>query len=399
MNEVSISLLKPHPKNQSYYDNLPEEKYQEVKRSIEAHGIRDPLKVLPDFTLIAGHQRLRIAQELGLEKVPVTVVDISPEEAEYLLIADNEERRQDDTDPIRKAKRAKFLAEYWGVRRGGDRRPKYQRDILSLCSKNLEDVAGAIGEDVRTTKRLLKLNDLIPPLQALVSSGALGQSAATSLAFLPPSEQEALIQTLGETGVCSLSVAEAGDLRKELDTTRKELSAARARENALTQRTETLTANVSTLKQELQNASAQEYIADMEREIAEITEEKNQLALKIKALQSVPPQIIEKEKIPADYEKIKTELGNLTHAQVLLKYRYKIHDLCGDIVQALGKHVKRLELEVNLYNGDVDISEYISECAEMLEKTAIEMRGWLKIPSGNKGRDNNVIEADFSIRG
>ncbi|MBT9140303.1 MAG: Chromosome-partitioning protein Spo0J [Dehalococcoidia bacterium] len=242
MNEVSISLLKPHPKNQSYYDNLPEEKYQEVKRSIESHGIRDPLKVLPDFTVIAGHQRLRIALELGLEKVPVTVVDISPEEAEYLLIADNEERRQDDTDPIRKAKRARFLAEYWGVRlgKGGDRGNQYTgkisevpKEIISLGTKSLEDVAEAISEDVRTTKNILKLNDLIPPLQTLVSSGTLGQTAAYSLAFLPSSEQASLLSVLGETGVCGLSVKDAQALRSDLDIARAEKEKLQARLVAL----------------------------------------------------------------------------------------------------------------------------------------------------------------------
>ncbi len=92
--KVSIKLLKPHPKNQEYYSDLPEEKRQEINRSIEAHVIRDPLKVLSDYTVVAGHQRLRIAKELDLEKVPVVILDVTPDEAECLLIADNEERRQ-----------------------------------------------------------------------------------------------------------------------------------------------------------------------------------------------------------------------------------------------------------------------------------------------------------------
>jgi ParB family chromosome partitioning protein len=116
MNCVSISLLKCHPKNQEYYNGLTPEKYEEIKRSIEINGIRDPLKVLPDYTIIAGHQRFKIAQELELTQVPVVIMDIDQKEAEYILIADNEERRQEDNDPIKKAKRAKFLKEYWGVK-------------------------------------------------------------------------------------------------------------------------------------------------------------------------------------------------------------------------------------------------------------------------------------------
>ena len=33
MNYISINLLKCHPKNQEYYNDLPPEKYEEVKRS------------------------------------------------------------------------------------------------------------------------------------------------------------------------------------------------------------------------------------------------------------------------------------------------------------------------------------------------------------------------------
>jgi hypothetical protein len=42
----------------------------------------------------------------------------------------------------------------------------------------MEDVANAIGESVDTTQRLLKLNELTPELQELVSSDSLGQMAA-----------------------------------------------------------------------------------------------------------------------------------------------------------------------------------------------------------------------------
>ncbi len=60
--------------------------------------------------------------------------------------------------------------------------------------KTLTDVAEAIGESIDSTKRLLKLNDLIPELQQLVSQNKLSQTAAYSLAFLPPEEQRQLLQ-------------------------------------------------------------------------------------------------------------------------------------------------------------------------------------------------------------
>ncbi|WP_051276451.1 ParB/RepB/Spo0J family partition protein [Desulfovirgula thermocuniculi] len=171
--EVPIELLKPHSKNGEYFSRpSPEKYYEEIKRSIATEGIRDSLKVTPDYTAIAGHLRLEIAKELGFEKVPVQIVDGDPEYLEYLLIADNEERRYCD-DPIKKAKRAEFLKRYWGVRQGDDRRSKEKNSPL----KTLDDVAREVGEDVINFKKLLKLNDLIPKLQHLVSQGKLGTTA------------------------------------------------------------------------------------------------------------------------------------------------------------------------------------------------------------------------------
>jgi len=215
--EISIRLLKVHPKNTDYFSELPTEKYHEVKQSIAAHGIRDPLKVLSDYTVIAGHQRLRIAKELDIEKVPVVVLDVSLAEAEYLLIADNEERRQGCDNPMKKARRAEFLKRYWGIREG--RPSKLGNNFLV---KTMTDIADAINEDERTTKNLLKLNDLIAPLQDLVSTGKLSQTAAYSLAFLPQDEQKDLLGVLGDAGICGLSVKDAQGLRAELNVIQKE---------------------------------------------------------------------------------------------------------------------------------------------------------------------------------
>lgn len=67
------------------------------------------------------------------------------------------------------------MKEYWGVRDG---RPKKLGQ-----NGTVSDIAEVIGETERTTKRILKLNDLIPQLQKLVSSGKLGTTAAEQLAW------------------------------------------------------------------------------------------------------------------------------------------------------------------------------------------------------------------------
>jgi len=264
---VNPKILRPHPKNQEYYSDLTGPDYDMLKRSIEVGGIRDPLWVLPDYTLIRGHQRLRIALEIGLEKVPVQVKDVSAEEAEYLMIADNEERRVDD-DPIRKAKRARFLAEYWNVRlgKGGDKTSTFiATDKMSVAMKNLEAVTQAIGEDERTTRRLLKLNDLIPELQALVSAGKLGTTAAEQLAHLTPEVQRDLHRAMGAS-LADLTVAEAKDLRRKLDEHARIEAALKAKIAEL----EARKPQVQVVEKPVQDPAVLAKLAEKDRQLAEI---------------------------------------------------------------------------------------------------------------------------------
>lgn len=167
----------------------------------EVNGIRDPIKCTTAYTVISGHQRLRIANELGFTEVPVSIVDVDEWEAEYLLIAENTERRgQAESDPIKKGNIAKFMKDWWLRQevfmegRGGDRKSS---DIMSV-GKSISDVAEFIGESTKTTQRLLKLNDLIPEIQQLVSSGKLGTTAAEQYAYISPDNQRVLIEALGE---------------------------------------------------------------------------------------------------------------------------------------------------------------------------------------------------------
>lgn len=222
MGNVPVEALKPHPKQAELFSDLGPEKREELKRSIAAHGIRDPIKILPDYTIIAGHQRWQVARELGLKTVPVEILDLPPEEAEYLLVADNTERRGEERDPIKKAKQAELLARYWGVREGscGKRIQKLENLEGKICPqtirKTLGDVAEAIGENLRTTKNLLSLNSLIPELQAMVSAGTLKQSAAYELAVLARATQKALLENLGAERLAGLAVAEVRRIKDGL---------------------------------------------------------------------------------------------------------------------------------------------------------------------------------------
>ncbi len=380
MNLVSIQLLKIHPKNSEYYSDLSPEKYEEVKNSIRVNGIRDPLKVLPDYTIIAGHQRFKIAQELGLEKVPVVIIDVTPEEAEYLLIADNEERRQDDNDPIKKAKRAKFLKEYWGVRHGNN---QYSRIPQNEESKTSADVAKAVGTTAKNLNRLLKLNDLIPELQELVSSNKLGATAAEQLAYLDTSVQQVLWDTLGEE-IAQKTIAETKVIRQEV-----EIPAAEQ------EKTEKLEQKITLLT---------ENIEDAEKTIKEFEEIIVELEDALEKAENKPP----KEVTPPDYKNIKTELQNskaelkkvqeqsailqetltqtqselekkkddiraLTKAQLEALNKQKVRTTLSFLVQDIGKHLNQCKLEIESFACDETTYDDVMAAAKILRNTADEL--------------------------
>ncbi|MBX5466881.1 MAG: ParB/RepB/Spo0J family partition protein [Firmicutes bacterium] len=161
---IDPKRLKPHPAN-TLFDPLPEAVYEALKEDIAAHGIHDALLVTPDFTLITGHHRAKAALELGLEAVPVEIQDVDAAEAERLLIADNVLRRQ--LTPMEQARLIRRLKEAYGIRQGARVDVHKTSDIMS-------EVQEALGLTDRHLRRLDRLNDLIPELQALVAQGRLG---------------------------------------------------------------------------------------------------------------------------------------------------------------------------------------------------------------------------------
>jgi len=278
INLIETDKLKEHHKNGYYFTDIEGEKYEEVKRSIEAQGIRDPIKCTRDYTVISGHQRLRIARDLGMEKVPYQMLDVDEDEAEYLLIAENVERRgQAETDPIKKSRISNFLKEYWGVRNGGDRKS----DSHNAQLKTTEDIAESIGESIHQTRRILKLHDLIPQLQRLVSAGKLGTTAGEQLAYLTPEVQSALYEQLGEE-IAEKTVAETKQLRKDVDgKTTDEVVEIVKRENErlkeeLRQKDAELL-RAKTPKVEYKEVIREVVPEDVRRKLAEIERERNEL--------------------------------------------------------------------------------------------------------------------------
>lgn len=395
-NEVSISLLKPHPKNAEYFSPPSDEEKEVLRRSIACEGIRDPLKVTQDYVVVAGHVRLEVAKELGLKKVPVQIVDGDPEYLEYLLIADNDERRICN-DPIKKAKRAEFLRRYWGVREGsanpkGTIVPRQDQNGPDDNRKTLADIAETIGESKTNLKRLLKLNDLIPEFQELVSSGELGSTAAYELAFLSPDTQKQLLSVYGEK-IAGLRQAEAKELRRKIEAeiraeAKKQVAELEQKIDELNrrqrelqvlheQREADLKKAVADLQERLESASPekaarlQEELQKKEQELAEARErlataeagykaEITALRKKIEELEAkkpLQPEVVEKivervVEVPDPKQQIR--IKELEEQIAALQEKLKDSISAGKTREALLDEIKKLEAEKKVLEREVN---------------------------------------------
>jgi len=97
--EIESIYRSPH-QPRTYFDAAA---LTELARSIEQYGILEPLLVRATekagvYELVAGERRLRAAQMLQLERVPVNILKVSAEEAAQIALAENLQR--EDLNPI-----------------------------------------------------------------------------------------------------------------------------------------------------------------------------------------------------------------------------------------------------------------------------------------------------------
>ena len=193
---LAVSALKPHPKNNDFFSNAEGDDFNRLKESIEEQGILTPLRVSSDMVIVSGHQRYRAACELGMKLVPVIVDESLLDEDEKLaqLIASNFGRMKND--PIKQGRWIKEYERLKGVRRGGDR--KSNGNYSRLISQ--EEIAKELGIDATMLRNLKRLGNLLPELQDVISEGRINATTGYKLiARLSEDEQQQLLGMLPAT--------------------------------------------------------------------------------------------------------------------------------------------------------------------------------------------------------
>jgi DNA modification methylase len=97
VHEVALNLLNPAEYNPR---RITEQQLDALTRSMHEFGVVDPIIVNADGTVIGGHQRLKAAERLGLETVPVVYFDLSKPQEKALNLALNRISGEWDEDKL-----------------------------------------------------------------------------------------------------------------------------------------------------------------------------------------------------------------------------------------------------------------------------------------------------------
>lgn len=197
-----------------------------LRESIQENGILTPLLVRPhrnltgSYEIIAGHTRKTVGIRIGLTEFPCIVKRLSDEDAILQMGETNVQRP--DWLPSEKVRTYKLhldaLKQKYENRIGRPRAGNSEKWELSSHfsedANRLRDLAAQRwGISGRAFDLYLKLNDLDDGLLRMVDEESISLKAAYQLSFLSLSAQQQLLMLLHENPKCSISEAEARDIR------------------------------------------------------------------------------------------------------------------------------------------------------------------------------------------
>lgn len=195
MQQININELKPHPRNNDFFDDMIGEKWKEFKESVEKRGVIEPIVITPDKVIVSGHQRVRACKELGIKTVMCDVHTYNNED-EILqdLLETNIRQRGDVGGSAKKVGlRIKELERIYGVEHGGDRKSNTNNSVLISQT----DIANKLGISVDTLQNYKLLADMIPELSDLVDTGIVTKTTALAMMRnLSEQEQKEFIDSI-----------------------------------------------------------------------------------------------------------------------------------------------------------------------------------------------------------
>ena len=169
------------------------EDYQELKKSIELNGVKDPvLARIGDagtLEIVSGQRRHMIATELNYP-VPTIIQKISDPDVKILVADGNLHRPKISTHDLARSLRMKME----GMKQKSGRRKKGSFKAEELDSD--VKLAQEMGMPVSKLNRLIRLSEATKDVCDRVDDGSLTLSVASALSFLKPKNQDNVLHLM-----------------------------------------------------------------------------------------------------------------------------------------------------------------------------------------------------------
>ena len=169
----------------------------ELAESIKVQGIMQPILVRRldkgenqgKYEIIAGERRFRAAHIAGLDQVPVLVREVPDKAAAAMALIENIQR--EDLNPLEEAQ---------GLQR-----------LITEFDLTHEQAAQAVGRSRSAASNLMRLLNLVKPVQDMLMAGDIDMGHARALLAVDHAEQITLAQQIAAK---KMSVREAENLVK-----------------------------------------------------------------------------------------------------------------------------------------------------------------------------------------
>lgn len=392
MQMIEISKLKPHPRNQEFFDDIPKERWDDFIKSIVRRGVVEAIVVTQDLLIVSGHQRVKACKEIGILEIPCRITHY-PDEDEKLHISKDDmiledlictnimQRGVGNVNPMKMARCIRELERIYGVKKGGNGSNQYTNkelngnNFVEAPNKTQDDLAKQIGIDQRQLQNYKKLNELIPELQSLVETGALKSTTAYKIwAKLPQDEQEKFFNDIGQEKIKQLTQKKTEQIiseKKQLENKNKQLQEQLEKERSKEPKVITKTveidntdyAQIEQLKKELKNKADLYEIAknkeriyknqldlyekdskkykELTRQIELLTKEKDDIGRVVKSATELSGYIYEIETF------LKNKLAPINYSRALIDC--KDNQVVINNVQDIVECVEKWCLEIRKY--------------------------------------------------
>ncbi len=203
---VDINLLVP-------FENHPFKvrsgiEQQELTESIKENGVLEAIIVRPfpagKYEIISGHRRVEACKVLGITSIPVTIKELTKDEAVVQMVDSNIHREH--ILPSEKAFAYKMKLEAL----------KHQGKTSCQLGTKLrtdEKIAETADDSARQIQRYIRLTYLIPELLKLVDEERIAFTPAVDISYLSEYEQRTLFDQIEFTDATP-SLSQAQRLRK-----------------------------------------------------------------------------------------------------------------------------------------------------------------------------------------